>query len=96
MTAPERLSLRLRAWMERNAPFAVLWRAEARDHAETKRALKAAEDEVRALRAHHALAVDQRTRARDFAAACGIEHGEGWDATDDAILGAWLDGERPA
>ena|SRR5688572_15472107 len=87
------------------APFASLLAVERRRTAGLRLALAASEAREEQLRkeleraraeacgwkSHHGLAVAQRRRALDVAMA--DLPGEAWDATDDAILGAWLHGE---
>ncbi len=54
-------------------------------------AIEARDIELEASEAHRKLAVDQRERARNLAAALASE--PTWTPTDDAILTVWLRGE---
>jgi len=54
-------------------------------------AIEARDIELEASEAHRRLAVDQRERARNLAAALASE--PAWGEGDDAIVTAWLRGE---
>ena len=84
-----RLSLRFRAWMERNAPFYALWSEERRRHAVTK-------VDLEAHKVHLALARAQRDQAQGLAVASVA--GGSTDAWDDDEIEAFVRslGERPA
>lgn len=66
------------------APFYRLWIGQRRRSAELVRRLDRAELELAVTRAHLALAVEQRQRARDVA--CAVE-GEPFSSYDRAFLG---------
>ncbi len=85
---------RLRHALRWLAPFRALWLRERDDHAATRSDLAVVTADRDALRSHYELAVEQRDRARDLAVGLVDDlPAEAWDATDDAILCAWLHGE---